>query len=67
MDKLIEKVKYIRELNESIQTVNHICSNRDENFVLMALKQEKTKVFIEAQGIAKGLLNPVEKKEKIKR
>lgn len=58
MDKLIEKVKAIKELNELIGAVTHMCSNRDDNLVILALKQHKTNIFREAQDIADGILNP---------
>lgn len=60
MDKLIELVQIIKGLNELIDSVAHVCSNRDENFVFTALKQEKTRIFKEAQEIAKPLLFPEE-------
>jgi uncharacterized tellurite resistance protein B-like protein len=51
-------VKEIKALNELIDSVAHVCSNRDENFVLIALKQEKTRIFKDSQEIAKSLLFP---------
>jgi hypothetical protein len=63
METLIEKVKQIKELNELINCVTNICSNRDDNLVLKALKQQKTNTFAEAQEIAKSLLYPAEIKK----
>lgn len=63
MDKLIEKVKAIKELNELMNSVINICSNKDDNLVLKALKQHKTNTFAEAQDIAKSLLYPAKTKK----
>lgn len=63
MEKLIEKVKQIEELNKLIGAVTHMCSNRDDNLVILALKKQKTNIFKEAQEIADILLNPVNKIE----
>lgn len=63
MDKLIDKVKEIKELNELIGAVTHMCSNRDDNLVILALKQHKTNTFAEAQDMAKSLLYPAKTKK----
>jgi folylpolyglutamate synthase/dihydropteroate synthase len=65
MEALIEKVKQIKELNELMNCVINICSNKDDNLVLKELKQQKTNTFAEAQEIAKSLLYPAKiKKDK---
>lgn len=60
MDKLVELVQLIKDFDGLIDSVSHMCSNKNENFVLIALKQEKTRIFKEAQTIAESLLFPAE-------
>lgn len=63
METLINKVKTIKELNELMGAVINICSDKNDNLVLKALKQHKTNTFAEAQEMAKGILNPKEAQE----
>lgn len=60
MDKLVELVQLIKDFDGLIDSVSHMCSNKSENFVLIALKQEKTRIFKEAQELAESLLFPAE-------
>lgn len=63
METLINKVKTIKELNELMGAVINICSDKNDNIVLKALKQHKTNTFAEAQDIAKSLLYPAKTKK----
>jgi len=64
MGKLIDKVKQIKELNELIGVVSIMTSNLKDNIVLIELKKEKTKLFQEAQEIAKGFKETEKEPEK---
>ena len=63
METLINKVETIKELNELMGAVINICSDKNDNIVLKALKQHKTNTFAEAQDIAKSLLYPAKTKK----